>query len=221
MFALVLLFCSFRCSVTLSLSLLIFMISLFVIFDHWLGFVYCVHSMIVFALVVVVRNDPSILFVLAVLSFGVFWRSAGLRWVFGCCVYFIWIYFFVIVISDFDFVLMFRLNVVRLMLYDLFCLFRIFGFFLSLGLMGVLWTVGLFVYGVLLSFFSDFFLFACCLALYRTTALIHWGLAGDFQSSLSFHVLLWNYLLRTRRHDEGWKESNKKQQQHWKNIVSS
>ena len=43
-----------------------------------------------------------------------------------------------IVISDFDFVLMFRLNVVRLMLYDLFCLFRIFGFFLSLGLMGVL-----------------------------------------------------------------------------------
>lgn len=34
-----------------------------------------------------------------------------------------------IVISDFDFVLMFRLNVVRLMLYDLFCLFRIFGFF--------------------------------------------------------------------------------------------
>jgi hypothetical protein len=35
--------------------------------------------MIVFALVVVVCNDPSILFVLAVLSFGVFWRSAGLR----------------------------------------------------------------------------------------------------------------------------------------------
>jgi hypothetical protein len=55
------------------------MISLFVIFDHWLGFVHCVHSMIVFALVVVVCNDPSILFVLAVLSFGVFWRSAGLR----------------------------------------------------------------------------------------------------------------------------------------------
>ncbi|KAJ6936305.1 hypothetical protein NC652_011120 [Populus alba x Populus x berolinensis] len=42
------------------------------------GFVYCVHSMIVFALVVVVCNDPSILFVLAVLSFGVFRRTTAL-----------------------------------------------------------------------------------------------------------------------------------------------